>query len=147
MVMEQIVFVLIKVTSCLILKEFKTLPSHRAILERKNLEASVITSFHVRMFDMKTVKVRNHSVFISDSRISANIFCRRRWWDLVYVGNNECLNYFAARSSLIAGSANWKDGWWNSTCWCIVQSKQSNFRHSFQNILKLLKPVLYTVNK
>ena len=44
------------------------------------------TSFHVRTFYIKTVKVKNRDVFISDSRIPANMFCRTRRLDLLYVG-------------------------------------------------------------
>ena len=45
----------------------------------------------------------------------------------------EHLNYCAARSSLIARSANWKDRRQNKIC--LAQRKKPNFRYSFQNII------------
>ena len=47
-------------------------PSHHAILERKILKANATTtSFYVKVKDSKS---KNRDVFISDSRIPANIF-------------------------------------------------------------------------
>ena len=86
-VTEQVIFVLFNITSYLIRNLnhrrydipheqcWGPHPSHLAILERKILEENATTtSVHVRTCHMKTVKVKNRDVFISDSRIPANIF-------------------------------------------------------------------------
>ena len=148
MVTEQINFVLFKVTSCLIrnLKHRRSAvpheqcwgphPSHLAILEKTILEAkATTTSFHVRTFHMKTVKVKNCDVFISDSRSLLIIYVEQGDWIYRMCANDLNLNCCAVRSTLIARSANCKEPRRNSTC--MAQSKRLNFRYSFQNILIL----------
>ena len=43
-------------------------------------------TFHVGTFHVKKVKAKHRDVLISDSRIPANIFCRTKQLNLLYVG-------------------------------------------------------------
>ena len=83
--------------------------------------------------------MNNGDVVVSDSIILANILCRTRGFDSCGL-TIEPSNYCAGRSPLIARSQTGKTAdqiqhIWND--WHIAQSKQSNFRYSFQNIILL----------
>ena len=112
-VMEQIIFVLFKDTNCLI-RNLKHRCSPRSVprtasstsfdFRKKSLEANATRwrpAFHVTTYHMKTIKMNDRDVFVSDSIILANIFWRTRGFDLCAL-MIEPSNYCAGRSPLIA---------------------------------------------
>ena len=151
-VMEQIIFVLFKDTNCLI-RNLKHRCSPRSVprtasstsfdFRKKSFRSqrdATATSFpcnDISHEDNKKWTIVMFSFLIAQSLLI--FFCRTRGFDLCGL-TIEPSNYCCWQSPLIARSqtgktANQIQHVWND--WHIAQSKQSNFRYSFQNIILL----------